>query len=65
MGRVYGVQGRHWRNSEGKEFDQLRKIYDDLREGIDDRGEILTFYNPGSLIWVAYDLVCILIPSLW
>lgn len=48
MGRVYGVQGRHWRNSEGKEFDQLRKIYDDLRNGIDDRGEILTFYNPGE-----------------
>lgn len=48
MGRVYGVQGRNWRNSEGKEFDQLRKIYDDLRNGIDDRGEILTFYNPGE-----------------
>ncbi len=48
MGRVYGVQGRHWRNSAGEEFDQLRKIYDDLRNGIDDRGEILTFYNPGE-----------------
>lgn len=54
MGRVYGVQGRHWRNSEGKEFDQLRKIYDDLREGIDDRGEILTFYNPGE-----FDMGCL------
>ncbi len=48
MGRVYGVQGRNWRNSEGEEFDQLRKIYNDLRNGIDDRGEILTFYNPGE-----------------
>ncbi|ALO42591.1 thymidylate synthase [Pseudoalteromonas phenolica] len=48
MGRVYGVQGRNWRNSEGKEFDQLRKIYNDLRNGVDDRGEILTFYNPGE-----------------
>ena len=48
MGRVYGVQGRNWRNSEGESFDQLRKIYDDLRNGIDDRGEILTFYNPGE-----------------
>ena len=45
MGRVYGVQGRHWLNFEGKEFDQLRKIYDDLRNGIDDRGEILTQWN--------------------
>ena len=48
MGRVYGVQGRRWRNSVGEEFDQLRKIYDNLRNGIDDRGEILTFYNPGE-----------------
>lgn len=48
MGRVYGVQGRRWRNSEGEEFDQLRKIYDDLRHGVDDRGEILSFYNPGE-----------------
>ena len=54
MGRVYGVQGRHWRNSEGQEFDQLRKIYDDLRNGIDDRGEILTFYNPGE-----FDMGCL------
>ena len=48
MGRVYGVQGRNWRNFEGQTFDQLRKIYDDLRHGRDDRGEILTFYNPGE-----------------
>lgn len=49
MGRVYGVQGRFWRNSEGQVFDQLRKVYDDLRQGIDDRKEIVTFYNPGEL----------------
>ena len=48
MGRVYGVQGRRWQNSKGETFDQLRKIYDNLRNGIDDRGEILTFYNPGE-----------------
>jgi len=48
MGRVYGVQGRAWRTPEGKEIDQLRKIVDDLKNGIDDRGEILSFYNPGD-----------------
>lgn len=48
MGRVYGVQGRSWKNSQGETFDQLRKIYNNLRNGIDDRGEILTFYNPGE-----------------
>ena len=48
MGRVYGVQGRAWAKSGGGQVDQLRKIVDDLRQGIDDRGEILSFYNPGE-----------------
>ena len=48
MGRVYGVQGRSWRKPDGGHVDQLRKIVDDLKQGIDDRGEILSFYNPGE-----------------
>lgn len=48
MGRVYGVQGRAWMTPEGTTVDQLRKIVENLRQGIDDRGEILTFYNPGE-----------------
>ena len=48
MGRVYGVQGRGWKKPDGSQIDQLRKIVDDLSKGIDDRGEILTFYNPGE-----------------
>ncbi|GGB02618.1 thymidylate synthase [Agarivorans gilvus] len=48
MGRVYGVQGRSWRKPDGGSIDQLRKIVDDLSQGIDDRGEILSFYNPGE-----------------
>lgn len=48
MGRVYGVQGRHWAKPGGGEIDQLRKIVDNLEKGIDDRGEILSFYNPGE-----------------
>ncbi len=48
MGRVYGVQGRAWQKPDGGSVDQLRKIVDDLKNGIDDRGEILTFYNPGE-----------------
>ncbi|UGO50275.1 putative thymidylate synthase [Morganella phage vB_MmoM_Rgz1] len=47
MGRVYGVQGRSWQGPNGT-IDQLRKIYDDLSAGKDDRGEILTFWNPGE-----------------
>lgn len=48
MGRVYGVQGRSWQKPDGGHVDQLRKIVDNLGKGIDDRGEILTFYNPGE-----------------
>ena len=48
MGRAYGVQGRAWRNPEGKEIDQLAKIVHDLSRGKDDRREILTFWNPGE-----------------
>jgi len=48
MGRVYGVQGRQWMASDGSVTDQLKKIADNLSKGIDDRGEILTFYNPGE-----------------
>ena len=48
MGRVYGVQGRSWNTPDGDYVDQLKKIIDNLSKGIDDRGEILTFYNPGE-----------------
>lgn len=54
MGRVYGVQGRSWQKPDGSTIDQLRKIVDDLTRGIDDRGEILTFYNPGE-----FDMGCL------
>lgn len=48
MGRVYGVQGRRWAKPDGGFVDQLKKIVDDLKNGIDDRGEIMSFYNPGE-----------------
>ncbi len=48
MGRVYGVQGRAWRKPDGTVLDQLQKIISNLQKGEDDRGEILTFYNPGE-----------------
>lgn len=48
MGRVYGVQGRRWQKPDGSTLDQLAKIVSNLSKGIDDRAEILTFYNPGE-----------------
>ena len=49
MGRCYGAQGRDWQNPEGKKIDQLLKVYNDLRRGVDNRSEIITFWNPGEL----------------
>lgn len=54
MGRVYGVQGRAWAKPDGTTLDQLKKIVDNLKNGIDDRAEILTFYNPGE-----FDMGCL------
>ncbi|MGQ4276562.1 thymidylate synthase [Pseudidiomarina sp. E22-M8] len=48
MGRVYGVQGRSWAKPDGGHVDQLRKVVDNLARGVDDRGEIISFYNPGE-----------------
>lgn len=48
MGRVYGVQGRAWARPDGTSLDQLVKVYENLRSGKDDRGEIITFWNPGE-----------------
>lgn len=48
MGRVYGVQGRGWAKPDSGSVDQLKKIVVNLSKGIDDRGEILSFYNPGE-----------------
>jgi len=48
MGRCYGAQGRDWRNPENERVDQLQNVYNDLRQGIDNRCEIMTFMNPGE-----------------
>ncbi|AMA64962.1 Thymidylate synthase [Candidatus Arsenophonus lipoptenae] len=49
LGRIYGVQGRSWRLHDGTFLDQLKKVINNLSIGIDDRAEIITFYNPGEL----------------
>jgi thymidylate synthase len=48
MGFVYGKVARNYPIVGGGKLDLLRKIIDDLSKGYDDRGEILTFYHPGS-----------------
>jgi len=46
-GFIYGKVGRNFPKPDGGSLDLLRKIYDDLKAGRDDRGEIYTFYHPG------------------
>lgn len=47
-GFIYGKIGRNFPKPDGGSLDLLRKIYDDLKAGRDDRGEIYTFYHPGA-----------------
>jgi len=49
MGRVYGVQGRQWLSPDGTHIDQLANIVKDLSQGIDNRRELLAFWNPGEM----------------
>lgn len=52
MGMVYGAIGNNYPvvDSSGQvthTIDLLRKVYNNLKQGIDDRGEIYTFWMPG------------------
>lgn len=51
LGPVYGAQARRWRwydiHEGPQHYDQLKKVVDDLSQGIDDRREIVTHWNPG------------------
>lgn len=60
MGFVYGAVARNWpsftgvKDSAGNidychttDIDLFEKVYNNLRNGIDDRGEVITFWNPG------------------
>lgn len=46
-GFIYGKVARNFPKPDGGSIDLLQKIVSDLEKGVDDRGEILTFYHPG------------------
>lgn len=54
MGLVYGAIGRGFPKPGGGSVDLLKKIVNNIKNGIDDRGEIFTFYHPG-----AFELGCL------
>ena len=49
MGLVYGAVARNWPNNSNpvQPIDTIRKAVNDLMNHEDDRGEIITFWNPG------------------
>jgi thymidylate synthase len=49
LGRVYGVQWRHWRRPDGGEFDQLQWAIDELKNNPDSKAIIVNAWNAGEL----------------
>jgi thymidylate synthase len=49
LGRVYGVQWRHWKRPDGSEVDQLQWAIDQLRTNPDSKGIIVSAWNAGEL----------------
>lgn len=47
-GFIYGKVARNFPKPDGGSVDLLKKVVEDLSQGKDDRGEILTFYHPGA-----------------
>ena len=49
LGRVYGVQWRHWQASNGKEVDQLANAIEEIKNNPYSRRIVVTAWNPGEL----------------
>ncbi len=48
MGLIYGAVARNWPvQGQDVSIDLFRKVYNNLKRGVDDRGEIISFWNPG------------------
>ena len=49
MGRIYGVQWRHWRGANGKVIDQLRKAINLIRENPESRRILVNAWNAAEI----------------
>jgi thymidylate synthase len=49
LGRVYGVQWRHWKRPDGTEFDQLQWAIDQIKTNPDSKAIIVSAWNAGEL----------------
>lgn len=49
LGRVYGVQWRHWRGANGQEYDQLAEVIEKIKTNPNDRRLIVSAWNPAEI----------------
>lgn len=49
MGRIYGVQWRAWRKTDGSTVDQLAEAIEKIKNNPTDRRILVTAWNPGEL----------------
>ena len=49
LGRVYGVQWRHWTRPDGSEFDQLQWALNEIKNNPDSKAIIVSAWNAGEL----------------
>lgn len=49
LGRVYGVQWRHWQRPDGSEFDQLQWAIDEIKNNPGSKAIIVSAWNAGEL----------------
>lgn len=49
VGRMYGVQWRHWLGADHKEVDQLQKAIETIRKNPNDRRIIISAWNPNEV----------------
>ena len=49
LGRIYGVQWRHWKRPDGTEFDQLQWAIDEIKNNPNSKGIIVSAWNAGEL----------------
>jgi len=53
LGPVYGKQWRHWEGKDGKEFDQLKQVVEELKRNPDSRRMLVSAWNVAELSQMA------------